>query len=178
MKRRLVFGFVSMALVAALIFPACGKAKKEGSEEAVQTTPIDQLIQAGKAPVEVSGLSRGISPLAPTFSLSVTNVSNCPVSLLNGTVIFFDKDGAVLPDTKAETGYGDLSPIEPGAKVDLSIITQNESAVTGQWIIKEVVYEKPNPMGESWTALRMKWTNPKFEVELAEAEARQAKDRI
>jgi hypothetical protein len=144
----------------------------EGEEAAAKTTPIDQLIREGKAPVEVGNLIRGISPVAPTFSLSVTNISDRPVSLVNGTVLFYDQDGKALPDSKAESGYSDLIPIPPGGKIGLSIMTENENAVSGKWIIKEVLYDVKNPLGESFPDLPKRWTNPNFDADLAAAEKR------
>jgi hypothetical protein len=68
-------------------------------------------------------------------------------------------------------GYGELSPIKPGEKIQLSTMTQNEKAVSGKWIIKEVVYEKPSPL-KNMGSIMMKWTNPSFDAEVAAAEAK------
>lgn len=125
-----------------------------GSEEAATadapktaTIAVAQLIEAGKPPVEIGNLIRGISPVMPTFSVSVANVSDAPVKLIKGTVVFFDEDGKCLPDTIAESGYTDLSPIAPGATITLQMMVQNEKASSGKWILKEVIYEQPNPLG-------------------------------
>jgi hypothetical protein len=151
-----------------LILGSSTACKKEGEKAAASNTiPIAELIQAGKSPVEVGNLSRGISPVAPTFTVTVANISDAPVQAVNGTVVFFDEGGKCLPDTVAESGYTDLSPIKPGDKVQLQIMTQNDKAVSGKWIIKEVVYEKPNPLGKQYGTLPFKWTNPNFEAELA-----------
>jgi|GEM_PF-1289698 len=159
-------GLVVMGVV--LILGSLAACKKDGKEAPpAGTTPIDQLVQAGKSPVEVGNLSRGMSPIAPTFSITVRNVSDAPVKLVNGTVVFFDENGKCLPDTIAESGYTDLSPIAPGDKVELQIMTGNDKAVSGKWIIKEVVYEKPNPLDKKYGNLPYKWTNPNFEAELA-----------
>ena len=54
----------------------------------------------------------------------------------------------------------------PGGKIELSIIASDDKAVSGNWIIKEVVYEKPNPVDKTYGSLPYKWTNPNFEAEL------------
>jgi hypothetical protein len=170
MKSKTLIGLAFLALVLAGLFNACGKGG-DGGAKAAATTPIADLIKAGKPPVVVSGLFRGISPVAPTFTISVANVSDCPVSMIQGVVLFFDANGAVLPDSKKDMGYGELSPIKPGEKIELSTMTQNEKAVSGKWIIKEVVYEKPSPL-KNMGSIMMKWTNPGFDAEVAAAEAK------
>jgi hypothetical protein len=102
----------------------------------------------------------------PTFRMTAVNVSDAPVKLFNGTVLFFDESGKVLADTIAESGYTDLSPIEPGASIELSLMTPNEKALTGKFIIKDVIYEKPNPLGKEYGNLSYKWTNPHHDAEL------------
>lgn len=136
------------------------------------TTPIDQLIASGKAPVETGALVRGISPVMPTFTMTVKNVSDMPVSLINGTVIFFDGDGKALPDTVQEAGYTDLSPVEPGATVELQIMSANEQAVSGKYILGEVIYEKSNPQFKEYGALPMKWENPNHDAAVESEKAR------
>jgi hypothetical protein len=164
--------FVPVALaclIFVLLFAACGKGGDGGAKAA--TTPIADLIKAGKPPVVVSGLFRGMSPVAPTFTVSVTNVSDCPVSIIQGAVLFFGENGAFLLDSRKDMGYGELSPIKPGEKIQLSTMTDNEKAVSGKWIIREVVYEKPSPI-KNMGSIMMKWTNPDFDSEVAAAEAK------
>jgi hypothetical protein len=143
-----------LLLGIALIIGGAAACKKGPEKPPAGTTPVDQLIQAGKAPVVVGSLSKGISPVVPTFSVQVVNISDAPVKLINGTVVFFDENGKALPDAVQEAGYTDLSPIPPGEKVEL-------------WIIKDVIYEKPNPVDKLYGNLSFKWTNPNFEAELS-----------
>lgn len=171
MNNKTLIGLMSTVLILAGLFVACGKGGDGGAKAAGTTTPITDLIKAGKPPVVVSGLFRGMSPVAPTFTVSVTNVSDCPVSIIQGTVLFFDESGAVLPDSKKDMGYGELSPIKPGEKIELSTMTPNEKAISGKWIIQEVVYEKPSPI-KNMGSIMMKWINPNFDAEVAAAEAK------
>jgi hypothetical protein len=159
-KKVLIVGLAAVLALAGS-FAACGKGGDSGAKAAA-TTPMADLIKAGRPPVTV----------APTFTVSVTNVSDCPITLLKGMVMFFDENGALLPDTKQESGYGDLSPIRPGEKIELSMMTGNEKAASGKWIIQEVVYEKPSPLGKNMGTIDMRWTNAAFEAELAAAEAK------
>jgi len=85
-------------------------------------------------------------------------------------VLFFDADGVFLPDTKAESGYSDISPIKPGETIELSIMAPTDKAASGKWIISEVVYEKQDPKFKEYGGLAYKWENPKFEADLAAAQ--------
>ena len=160
---------IPVAILSVLILAACDK----GSEGPVAgTTPIDELIESGKSPVETGSLSRGISPIAPTFTMGVTNVSDMPVSLINGTVVFFDEAGKVLSDTVQEAGYTDITPIAPGSTIELQIMSSNEKAVSGKYILKEVTYEKMNPKFKEYGALTLKWENPGHDAALSAEKSR------
>lgn len=141
--------------------------KKTDEKPPANTTPVDQLIQAGKSPITIGALVKGISPVAPTFRVTVENVSDAPIKLINGSVVFFEENGKALADAIQEAGYTDLSPIPAGGKIELSLIAADEKAVSGKWIIKDVIYEKPNPVDKLYGNLSYKWTNPNFEAELA-----------
>jgi hypothetical protein len=167
MKKRVSIVLLSLVLIGGGL-AACSKAEKKPP---AGTTPIDQLIQEGKSPVVIGSLRRSISPVAATFSVSVANVSDCPVSMLKGVILFYNEGGAYIPDSKHDMGYADISPIAPGAKIELQTMTPNDKAAGGQWIIKEVVYEKETKFKE-YGKLPMKWTNKNFDAELAAAEAK------
>lgn len=161
-----------LALLAIPMLAGIAGCGRGGGEPAVATTPIEQLIKAGKAPVEVTSLSRGISPVAPTFTLKVTNVSSVPVSAVMGTIVYFDGDGKALAGATADSGYSDISPIAPGGSVQLSIMTPEQKAVKGKWILKDILYEKPNPLGKNMGTLSFRWKNPNYDAELAAEKAR------
>jgi len=114
-------------------------------------------------------MSRGISPVAPTFTVSLMNVSDCPIQSVSGTVVYFDKDGKYLPEAKADSGYAELTAIEPGEKIELSTMSKDENTVSGQWIIKEVIYLKPIPVKNVSGDLPHKWINPNYDAELEAA---------
>jgi len=155
-------------LLGLVLFIGGIAACKKGAEKPpAGTTPVDQLIAAGKAPIVIGSLFKGMNPVLPTFNVQVVNVSDAPVKLINGTVVFFDENGKALPEAVKEVGYTDLSPIPPGEKIELSIVASDEKAVTGKWILKNVIYEKPNPVDPDYGNLPFKWTNPNFEAELA-----------
>jgi hypothetical protein len=156
-----------LLLGVALVLGGLAACKKGPEKPPAGTTPIDDLVKAGKSPITVGNLVRGISPVAPTFSVTVANVSDAPVKLINGSVVFFDENGKALADSIQESGYTDLEPIPAGGKIQLSMIAADEKAVSGKWIVKEVVYEKPNPVDKRYGNLSYKWTNPNFEAELS-----------
>ena len=117
----------------------------------------------------MGSMTRGISPVAPTFSISVTNVSDCSVKSITGTVVYFDKDGKYLPEAKADTGYAELTAIKPGERIELSTMTKDENAASGQWIIKQMIYLKMNPVDKLYGELPYKWSNPNYNAELEAA---------
>jgi hypothetical protein len=166
MKRRPVFLVLAVILVFALAMGGCGK--KENAP-IPGTTPIGDLLAAGKAPVVLGSMVRSISPVAPTFMVSVTNVSDCSVKSITGTVVYFDKDGKYLPDAKADSGYAELTAIKPGERIELSTMTNDENAVTGRWIVKQVIYMKMNPVDKLYGELPYKWNNPNYDTELEAA---------
>jgi hypothetical protein len=164
MLRKAAFALLLAALITA--GSACQGEKKPAG------TPIEDLIAAGQPPVTVGTLVKGLSPIAPTFTMSLTNVSSSPISAVGGTIIFFDADGKALPDTIKDAGYADVTPIEPGGTVELQIMSSSEKAVSGKWILKDALYEKPNPMGKEYGTLPYKWTNAGYAAAL---EAERAK---
>lgn len=165
MLRKTAYVALALALVLAAL-PACKGEKKPVG------TPIEELISAGKPPVVAGNMVKGMSPIAPTFTMSLNNVSSSAISAVGGTVIFFDAEGKALLDTVNDAGYAEVSAIEPGATVELQIMTPNEKAVSGKWIIKDALYEKTNPMGKEYGTLSYKWSNPGYAAEL---EAEKAK---
>lgn len=167
MKRKPEILVLAVILIFAATMAACGK---KGTEAAKGTSSIADLIAAGKSPVVMGSMIRGISPVAPTFMVSVTNVSDCPIKSITGMVVYFDKDGKYLPDAKADTGYAELTVIKPGEKIELSTMSTDENAASGQWIIKEVIYLKPIPVKNLSGDIPYKWTNPNYEAELQAAE--------
>jgi hypothetical protein len=154
MLRKTALVILALALVLAA-GPAC---KKGGGK--TPGTPIEELIAAGKPPVVAGNMIKGMSPIAPTFTMSLSNVSSSDISAVGGTVIFFDADGKALLDTVADAGYAEVTGIPPGETIELQIMTPNEKAVSGKWILKDALYEKPNPMGKEYGTLPYKWSNP------------------
>jgi hypothetical protein len=168
MRRKNGMVIVFAVFILAGVTATC---KKTGEAESAKgTTPIDDLIKAGKGPIEVGSLSRGISPVAPTFTLTLKNVSDRPVKTVSGTVLYFDENDKFIPEAKAELNYGELMEIKPGETIKLSTMTDNEKAVKGQWIIKQVIYMKANPVDKIYGDLPFKWTNPNYEAELKAGE--------
>jgi len=158
-------------LILAFLLGLTAACKKGGeSAPPAGTTPIDDLIKAGKGPVEVGSMFKGINPVMPTFTLSLKNVSDRPVQMILGTVLYFDENDKLIPESKADLNYGELEVVKPGASIELQTMTEHKEAVRGKWIIKEVVYLKMNPVDKAYGELPYKWTNPNYETELKAAE--------
>ena len=159
-----------MVIAAVMFFAATlATCKKTGNGAVQGATPMAELLKAGKPPVALGSMMRGISPIAPTFNMTVTNVSDCPIKSLMGTVVYFDSDGKFIPGSPVDSGYAELTTIKPGEKIELSTMSNDENAATGKWILKEVIYMKMNPVDKLYGELPYKWTNPNYEAELAAA---------
>lgn len=151
----------ALAILAIIVILAAGPGCKKGGGK-VPGTPVEDLVAAGQPLVVAGPMVKGISPIAPTFTMSMTNASSSPIAAVGGTVIFFDAEGKALQDTIADAGYAEVAPIPPGGKVEMRIMTPNEKAVSGKWIIKDALYEKQNPMGKEYGTLPYKWSNPGY----------------
>lgn len=163
MKRNLVALIALIPLALALV--ACGGGDSSGDSKASnKTTPMTDLIKAGKAPIEVSKLTPvGISPIAPQFKATVINLSDVPVELITGTVVFYDAQGDVIAAAIKDASYADS--ISSGGRVTLSLFAADDQAVSGTWVIKSLAYRRGGTM--------YSWKNPNFEAELTAAKSKQ-----
>ncbi|MDD8025887.1 MAG: hypothetical protein PHI34_05195 [Acidobacteriota bacterium] len=150
----------ALAILAIVVILAAGPACQGGGKNT--GLPVEDLIAAGQPLVVAGPMVKGASPIAPTFTMSLTNASNAPIAAVGGTVIFFDAEGKALLDTVADAGYAEVAPIPPGGKIEMRIMAQNEKAVSGKWILKDALYEKTNPMGREYGTLPYKWSNPGY----------------
>ena len=158
--RCLARALVSIGLLAG----GCG----DGGKEGMKGTPIAELIAAGRAPVEIAGLSRSIGPV-PSFRCRIRNLSDRGVDAVGWTAVFLDGEKRVV-GASVEGGYADaLSPIGPGEEIDGMLGAPDDQAVTARLVVKQVVYRTPNPLGEKYGTLAAKWTNPKYAAELEAA---------
>lgn len=157
---------------ALLIAGAASSCGGKGGGSAAGTTPIADLIRAGKPPVVAGSMVRGLSPVGASFMMSLTNVCDCPISAVLGTAVFFDRDGRLLPESKSDLGYAELTTIKPGEKIELATTIRDGNAAAGKWIVKQVVYMKANPALKNLGEIPFKWTNANFDAELAAASAK------
>lgn len=166
--RRWLLLSVLHLVLAALVASGCGDGGAPGGSEG---TPIDELIAAGKAPVEVTGLSRSMGPI-PTFRGSIQNLSASNIDMISWTAVFLDRDGKPVGEP-VPGGYAEaLQPVEPGERIEGMFLAPAEEAVSVRVIVKDVVYRKPNPANEMLGELRMKWQNPGHDAEVAAAQGR------
>jgi hypothetical protein len=136
-----------------------------GSKEKVPDgLSMDQLIQAGRSPVEIKGVQRSIGPV-PSFRMTLANLSDRKVDSVLWTVLLFKADGKPLEGGRAEGGYAEFPGIAPGGSVDGMVSAGSDEAATARLFVREVVYtEKALDM-----EISKKWTNPKHDAEVAEA---------
>lgn len=150
-------------LVGAFV-AGCGDGAKDGPKG----TPIAELVAAGKAPVEIGGLSRSIGPV-PSFRCRIRNLSDRAIDAVGWTAVFRDGDLKSVGDP-VEGGYADsISPIGPGEEIAGMFGAPDDVATSARIVLRHVIYRTPNPMGEKYGTLASKWTNPRYAAELEAA---------
>jgi hypothetical protein len=161
----------SPVLILVFLFLALVGCQRQGEEKTAGTVPIKVALAAGRSPVEIgSVVPLLVSPVAPTFKVTVKNVTDAPLDSIFWTAVVFDENGNSLPEGEVEGGYADpLNPILAGEASELSFMIQDEKARSVKLVLKEVIYKGPNPMGKKYGDLPYKWTNPFYEAELKTA---------
>ena len=163
--------FLLISILCMIVISACDLGAAENEEAAsvnqdnvITVTSVDQLIEEGKSLVEVTSISRA-NPLAPipTFGVKVTNISDVLIEVINGTVVYFDEEGNPIPELISETGTADS--LRSGETMELSMFLDHEEAVSGEWLIENIVYRKQlSGSGR----MMLKWENPSFAADLEE----------
>jgi len=158
----LVCVFISLALVCC---------QRQGEEKPAGTLPVREALAAGRSPVEIgSVVPMPVSLAAPTFKVTVKNVTDAPLTSIVWTAVAFDENRNPLPEGEVEGGYADpLNPIAAGESRELSFMIQVEKTASVKLALKEVVYRLPNPLGKKYGDLPYKWTNPFYAAELQKA---------
>jgi hypothetical protein len=161
----------SPVFVLVFMFLALVACQRPGEEKPAGALPIKQVLAAGQSPVVVgSAVPMLVSPVAPTFKVTVKNVTDAPLDSILWTAVVFDENGNPLPEAEVEGGYADpLNPIAAGEASQLSFMIQDEKAASVKLVLKEVIYKAPNPLGKKFGDLPYKWTNPFYEAELKTA---------
>lgn len=159
-----IVGIVGVALWIAVGTAGCG----DGGPKAPTGTPIADLVAAGQAPVIVRGVHRSMGPL-PAFRCRVQNLSDRKVSAVSWTTVFRAADGKAL-GAPVEGGWADsISPIGPGDEIEGAFPAPDDAAREAVVVVRRVLYEGSNPLGETFGTLTMKWDNPKHDAEVAAA---------
>ncbi len=156
----------STAVLAAAVLLVSGCDEKKKLPADVQ--PMEQLKASGKSPLELTSSTRSIAPLpgAAAFTATVKNVSDRRVTMFKGTMVVFDGDGKALALESSDSGWSDLSGIEPGEAVQLQVMVPSEDAARLKLVFREVMYDAPNPLGKDMPALTMAWKNAKADAEV------------
>lgn len=154
-----------VCLTAAVICTACQLPGGQPAAPAEALPPIQELIQAGRAPVEVelkapSGIG-GV--MVGALRVIIRNLSDAPIKSVSWTLVALDADGRVLPDGVSESGYAEWEPIGPGERIEGSLLPGPSDAASHRLILRQVLYERT----VSGYAMVMKWDNPGHDAELA-----------
>ena len=157
-----------LVAIAVLGLTAC----PEKESKPVGVTPIKELTAAGKAPIQfVSAMRRmvDVPGAGPVFDATFKNISDQPVSAFMAKIVLLDEAGKPCATPESEGGYSDISPIKAGETVKLSLMVPDPATVSIKVVMKDLLYEVPNPLGKDMGTLSMKWKNANFEAELAKA---------
>jgi hypothetical protein len=158
-------------LVLVILLTALYSCQRQGEEKPAGTVPVKVALAAGRSPVQMgSVVPMLVSPVAPTFKVTVKNITDAPLDSLAWTAVAFDENGNSLPEGELEGGYADpLNPIAAGETRELSFMIQVEKTASVKLVLKEVIYRGPNPLGKKFGDLPYKWTNPFYAAELQKA---------
>ncbi len=163
---------VQRTAVLALVFllVTLSGCKSPGGKPA-GVVPIKEALAAGRSPVELgSVVPMLVSPAAPTFKVTVKNITDAPLDSIGWMAIAFDENGKPIPEGEVEGGYADpLDPIAAGEARQLSFMVQFENAASVKLVLKDVIYKAPNPLGKKFGDLAFKWENPYYEADLQKA---------
>ena len=145
--------------------------QKPGGEKPAGVVPIKEALAAGRSPVEVgSPVPMLVSPVAPTFKVTVKNVTDAPLDSISWTAIAFDENGKPIPEGEIEGGYAEpLNPLAAGEARELSFMLQVENASSVKLVLREVIYKAPNPVDKKYGDLAYKWENPYYQAEMQKA---------
>ena len=160
----------SPGLLLVLLLVALSGCKSPGGTPA-GVVPIKEVLAAGRSPVEVgSPVPILVSPAAPTFKVTVKNITDAPLDSISWTAVAFDENGKPIPEGEVEGGYAEpLNPMAAGEARELSFMISLENAASVKLVLKEVIYKAPNPVDKKLGDLANKWTNPYYEAELQKA---------
>lgn len=133
---------------------------------------MKEMIKRKQAPVRVVSMDRTANPLGEAvierklFTIKLENLSDCPVTTLKGTFVFYASDGQPIPsdNAAAEVIFNEtLNPIPPESTHEVSLATRENNAFRGTLVIQQIVYKA--------RGLFLKWDNPNYYEELKAAQS-------
>ena len=158
---------LALVALATLVVTGCGG--PDGPPPG--TTPMKDLLAAGRAPLEVVSFANAGNPVMPQFNLALKNVSDAKVTAVQWTAVFTTADGTPVADGHLDGGYAELGGI-PAGETLAGRTGAPSGAARGRLVLKSVLYEALPPGAETNESLRhmtfaKKWTNPAYEKELS-----------
>ncbi len=161
----------ALVLVPAILILALAACRREAEAPPEGAQPVSVVLAAGRAPVDMGpAIPMLVSIGAPTFKVTVKNVTDAPLDAILWTMVPFDESGHLLVEGETDGGYADaLNPIAAGESSELNFMISVAEAARVKLVLKEVIYRAPNPLGKEYGSLPMKWTNPFYAAELKTA---------
>jgi uncharacterized protein YcfL len=162
MKR---FFAVMIVFAMAIALVSCGA--QENSPE-VKTDP--NWKDSGKPPISILD-AKIVTSLSSTrmVELTMENITNVPVSMVDWTIVLYNDNGKVLEDFESSYEFDVSMMLKPGKTETSQAIISNELASKAKVVIKSVTYQEMNPVDEKYGMLPYVWENSNFDKELEEA---------
>ncbi|MBK9090637.1 MAG: hypothetical protein IPL90_16945 [Holophagales bacterium] len=122
--------------------------------------------------MELSAVAVQGHPPLPTYRASVRNASDRPVRRVIATVVYLDANGRALPGENQDVAFGSpLEAIDPGVTIETMFLSRVDSASEVQLVVRVVTFLEK---GTGTDPVPREWKNPRYELELAEAEGRRS----
>lgn len=161
--KRLLATLIVIVLAFALV--SCG-----GEEKAPEAKGDPNWKDSDKSPISILD-TKVVTSLSSARMVEVTmeNISNVPVSMIDWTIVLYDDSQKVLEEFESAYEFDVSMMLEPGKTETSQALISNESARKAKVIIKSVTYQEMNPVDEKYGMLPYVWENPNFAKELEEA---------
>ncbi len=161
--------FVGLLTILSLSF--CITACDTGSKQPAGVVSMDKLKAQGKCPVEIvkasaaSTVGNTATGTNPTVTLSIKNVSDKKITLINWAVINADKNGKLCKSWKDESGFAEIGGLEPGETMEGKSFSSDPETSKVVVVIKDMAYETK----QSGFDIALKWTNKNYDSEIQKA---------
>lgn len=170
-----------LAFALAMLAAACGDtahrpapaAAPQSGLPAALPAPVASLAEleaAGRAPVELAAAPVDGYSTLPTYAAKVRNACDRPVRRVVATVVYLDATGRAMPGENHDVAFGSpLKAIDPGVTLETAFLSRVDRAPGVRLVARTVTFLET---GGGPVPVEREWRNPRYDGELARAEAR------